>query len=189
MLYRRSLMKIGIMSDTHGSLTAFQKVLDAFGPCDFILHAGDVLYHGPRNPLPDGYNPRELAEAINRLEVPFIAAAGNCDAPIDQVLICVPIQSPYALFCTNKFRVLVNHGHEKSEEELLGLSAKWGINILVTGHTHVKRLEKKNGIIMVNPGSCALPKDSIPSAAVMDEREIKLINIENKNVIETSLLV
>lgn len=182
-------MKIGIVSDTHGSLTAFQRVLDVFGPCDFMLHAGDILYHGPRNPLPVGYNPQGLAEAINRLTVPFITAAGNCDAPIDQVLISVPIQSPYALFCTDKFRVLVNHGHEKSEEELLELSIKWGVNILVTGHTHVKRLEKKDDIILVNPGSCALPKDGTPSVAVMDEREIKLIDIESRKVLQAHLLV
>lgn len=176
-------MRIGIVSDTHGSLTAFKKALEALGPCDFILHAGDILYHGPRNPLPEGYDPRELAQTINRLEIPFIAAAGNCDAPIDQVLIDFPIQAPYALFCTEKLRVLINHGHEKSVEELVDLASKWRMDILVTGHTHVKRLERKNGLLIVNPGSCSLPKDGIPSAAVMDENGIKLINILDGNVI------
>ncbi|HHW02118.1 MAG TPA: phosphodiesterase [Thermoanaerobacterales bacterium] len=176
-------MRIGIVSDTHGSLTAFKKALEALGPCDFILHAGDILYHGPRNPLPEGYDPRELAQTINRLEIPFIAAAGNCDAPIDQVLIDFPIQAPYALFCTEKLRVLINHGHEKSVEELVDLASRWRMDILVTGHTHVKRLERKNGLLIVNPGSCSLPKDGIPSAAVMDENGIKLINILDGNVI------
>lgn len=181
-------MKIGIMSDTHGSLTAFNKVLEVLGPCDFILHAGDILYHGPRNPLPEGYNPRELAEAINRLDVPFVAAAGNCDAPIDSVLISTPIQSPYSLFCTDKFKILVNHGHDKTENELVNLAAKWRIDILVTGHTHVKRLEKKNGIILLNPGSCSLPKDDIASAAVMEHDEITLVNIKNGNAISNIIL-
>lgn len=176
-------MRIGIVSDTHGSLTAFKKALEALGPCDFILHAGDILYHGPRNPLPEGYDPRELAQTINRLEIPFIAAAGNCDAPIDQVLIDFPIQAPYALFCTEKLRVLINHGHEKSVEELVDLASRWRMDILVTGHTHVKRLERTNGLLIVNPGSCSLPKDGIPSAAVMDENGIKLINILDGNVI------
>lgn len=176
-------MRIGIVSDTHGSLTAFKKALEALGPCDFILHAGDILYHGPRNPLPEGYDPRELAQTINRLEIPFIAAAGNCDAPIDQVLIDFPIQAPYALFCTEKLRVLINHGHEKSVEELVDLASRWRMDILVTGHTHVKRLERKNGLLIVNPGSCSLPKDGIPSAAVMDENGIKLIDILDGNVI------
>lgn len=176
-------MRIGIVSDTHGSLTAFKKALEALGPCDFILHAGDILYHGPRNPLPEGYDPRELAQTINRLEIPFIAAAGNCDAPIDQVLIDFPIQAPYALFCTEKLRVLINHGHEKRVEELVDLASRWRMDILVTGHTHVKRLERTNGLLIVNPGSCSLPKDGIPSAAVMDENGIKLINILDGNVI------
>jgi len=181
-------MRIGIMSDTHGSLTAFKKAFEAMGPCDFILHAGDILYHGPRNPLPEGYDPRKLAEAINQLEIPFIAAAGNCDAPIDQALILLPIQSPYALFCTEKLRVLINHGHEKSDEELIDLAAKWRMDVLVTGHTHVKRLEKKNGILIVNPGSCSLPKDGIPSSAVMDDNEIRLVNIQDGNVVSRNVV-
>ncbi|MCR4432112.1 MAG: phosphodiesterase [Tepidanaerobacteraceae bacterium] len=181
-------MKIGIMSDTHGSLTAFKKALEVLGSCDFILHAGDILYHGPRNPLPEGYNPRELAEAINRLEMPFVAASGNCDAPIDSMLISVPIQSPYALICLDKFRILVNHGHEKSEDELVDLAVKWHIDILVTGHTHVKRLEKRNRIILVNPGSCSLPKDGISSAAVMEGNEIRLVNIKDEIVVSRIVL-
>jgi len=60
-------MKIGVISDTHGSLTAWQQVLSGpFQDVDLILHAGDVLYHGPRNPLPEGYQPGQLAEAINQ---------------------------------------------------------------------------------------------------------------------------
>ena len=88
-------MKIAIISDTHGSITAFNRAMEVAGPCDFIVHAGDILYHGPRNPLPEGYKPQELANAINALDVPFVAAAGNCDAPIDQALLSVPIQAPY----------------------------------------------------------------------------------------------
>ena len=50
-------MKIGVMSDTHGSLPYFEKALDLLKDCDVLFHIGDVLYHGPRNDLPEGYNP------------------------------------------------------------------------------------------------------------------------------------
>ena len=45
-------MKIGVLSDTHGSLFYFEKALECLSDCDVLLHAGDVLYHGPRNDLP-----------------------------------------------------------------------------------------------------------------------------------------
>jgi len=42
-------MKIGIISDTHGCLETWEKVFTAyFQDSDLIIHAGDVLYHGPR---------------------------------------------------------------------------------------------------------------------------------------------
>ena len=41
-------MKIGVMSDTHGSLPYFEKALDLLKDCDVLFHIGDVLYHGPR---------------------------------------------------------------------------------------------------------------------------------------------
>lgn len=178
-------MKFLAISDIHGSVTAFEKSVQLVPSCDLILNAGDVLYHGPRNPLPEGYNPKKLAEAINELSIPFICAAGNCDAAVDQVLLSVPIQAPYAFVCVEDMRILVTHGHEASDDELMELAKKWKINIVVTGHTHVKRLEKKGEITFVNPGSCALPKDGIPSIALIEDSIIKLINIDNGEIIKS----
>ena len=59
-------MKIGIISDTHGHEGAWQTAFDKqFHDADMILHAGDVLYHGPRNPMKVDYNPAGLVEKIN----------------------------------------------------------------------------------------------------------------------------
>jgi hypothetical protein len=181
-------VRIAIISDTHGSSNAFKKAVEVAGACDYFLHAGDILYHGPRNPLPAGYNPKELADAINTMDIPFIAAAGNCDAPIDQVMLSVPIQAPYALLCLEKFRILVTHGHDTTEEELIALAKKWRINFVVTGHTHVKRVEKREGLTLVNPGSCALPKDGVPSIAVIEDSKIRLLNIETGEIIKSEVV-
>lgn len=171
-------MNIGIISDTHGSYTAFLKTINNMEKCECLIHAGDILYHGPRNPLPEGYNPKELANIINDIEIPFIAAKGNCDAQIDQMVLSIPIQSPFAFACIGNFRILVTHGHEHSENQLIDLAAKWQINLLVTGHTHKKMLKKKNGLVLVNPGSCALPKNEIPSAAIVTGSKISLFDIK-----------
>ncbi len=78
-------MKIGVVSDTHGSLTAWQNAYNSnFQDVDWIIHCGDVLYHGPRNPLPEGYNPQTLAMDLQKIRQPIIFAKGNCDAEIDR---------------------------------------------------------------------------------------------------------
>ncbi len=55
-------MNIGVISDTHGSLTAWVKAVnDYFSKADLILHGGDVLYNSPRNPMPEGYQSAALS--------------------------------------------------------------------------------------------------------------------------------
>ena len=52
-------MKILFASDLHGSASAAEKVLERLekeGADRFFL-LGDLLYHGPRNDLPDRYEP------------------------------------------------------------------------------------------------------------------------------------
>ena len=98
-------MKIGVMSDTHGSLPYFEKALDLLEDCDVIFHIGDVLYHGPRNDLPEGYNPKGVIEKINNLDN-IIITRGNCDADVDQMVIKHPIQSPYVLTQFGEIRFL-----------------------------------------------------------------------------------
>ena len=54
-------MRIGIVSDTHGGYKDFMTALEKMGDVDFILHLGDVLYHGPRNDLPGTYEPKTVS--------------------------------------------------------------------------------------------------------------------------------
>ena len=57
-------MKLAILSDLHGSLSAFDGVMAWLAPWqpDHLLLLGDLLNHGPRNPVPEGYQPAALAE-------------------------------------------------------------------------------------------------------------------------------
>ncbi|WDU82131.1 metallophosphoesterase [Caloramator sp. Dgby_cultured_2] len=65
--------------------------LEILKDCEVILCAGDILYHGPRNPILEGYNPIELADKINNSEIPVIIAKGNCDAEVDGMVLNVPV--------------------------------------------------------------------------------------------------
>ena len=82
-------MKFLVISDIHGSADYMEKALEAYTrhKPDQILLLGDILYHGPRNPLPQGYNPQKVAALLNPLADKIIAVRGNCDAEVDQMLL------------------------------------------------------------------------------------------------------
>ena len=187
-------MKIGVMSDTHGSLTYLEKALNVLSDCDILLHNGDVLYHGPRNDLPEGYNPKAVVEKINNLKN-IVIARGNCDADVDQMVIKHPIEGPYVHKKLDNISVLMDHGYTKSREEIMKEARNLGVDILILGHTHVKELSVDKDLIVLNPGSTSIPKDGSHSVATIEvlnennmddefELEINLIDINTGKIIE-----
>jgi putative phosphoesterase len=180
-------LKIGIISDTHGSVAAWEEAMSkAFHDVDLIVHSGDVLYHGPRNPFPRGYEPQKLAALINESPVPVLIARGNCDADIDQVLINWPLQAPYCFLQIENLRLLVTHGDRLSFEEMNAQARRHQVDVLVFGHTHVPEIKRENGVIMLNPGSPALPKGSpaVPTVALLDRSTISLLDLQACKVID-----
>lgn len=178
-------MKIGVISDTHGSLSAWEQALA--GPLkdvDLILHAGDVLYHGPRNPLPEGYQPATLAEMINSCKIPIMIAQGNCDSEVDQMVLNIPIQSPFFITDQPLGRIFVTHGHRYNPEQVTEHADRYNIDIWISGHTHIPVLEKQTNTIILNPGSCSLPKGEQPhrSVAVISSSQIQLIDLDSNQV-------
>ncbi|WP_455539488.1 phosphodiesterase [Terrisporobacter sp.] len=187
-------MKIGVMSDTHGSIDYLEKALDVLSDCDILLHIGDVLYHGPRNDLPKGYNPKAVVEKINNLDNITIVR-GNCDADVDQMVIKHPIESPFVYKKIDNISILMDHGYTKSRDELIEKARELNVDILILGHTHVKELSVDRDIIVLNPGSTSIPKDGTNSVATIEilndensedefELEINLIDINTKETIE-----
>ena len=59
-------MKLLIASDIHGDATCCRAMLDAFKRenAEKILILGDILYHGPRNDLPEGYAPMYIVMPV-----------------------------------------------------------------------------------------------------------------------------
>ena len=160
-------MKIGVMSDTHGSLIYFEKALNILSECDVILHGGDILYHGPRNDLPEGYNPKGVITKLNEVDN-ILIARGNCDADVDQMVINHPIQSPYVMSQFGEVRIVMTHGYTDSKEDTVKKAKSMGADILILGHTHVKELYCDENLIVLNPGSTSIPKDETHSVAIID---------------------
>jgi phosphoesterase, MJ0936 family len=172
-------MIIGVISDTHGSLTAWREAYQKFlQNTNLIIHCGDVLYHGPRNPLPAGYDPKNLAAELNSLSKPLYIVQGNCDAQVDQLVLEYPLESPFAHILTPEIKILAHHGHHWSPEttpaKISGL-----YDIIISGHTHLPEIRQIGRTIFLNPGSPALPKDEAdtPTIALIDHHLIKIMNI------------
>lgn len=173
-------MKVGIISDTHGCLETWQKVFNQyFIDADIIIHAGDVLYHGPRNTIPAEYNPKQLAEVLNNCPIPILTACGNCDAEVDGMVLKFPIQSPYSYLMLNGLRIIVTHGHNLTEETKQAMAKRFKANIFITGHTHIGVMEKKEGIIYLNPGSPAMTKrpDGCGTIAWINDNRVEILDI------------
>ena len=174
-------MKYFIISDIHGSKGAAELALNAFreSKSDYLVILGDILYHGPRNPLPDAHDPKGVVELLNPLSHKIIACRGNCDAEVDQMLLTFPILSDYALIADNGTRIFCTHGHIYSPEKLPALSEK---DLFLFGHTHVQTLYRdKSGLVICNPGSISLPKeDSAAGFAIYENRSIATYSLNGK---------
>lgn len=181
-------MKIGIISDTHGHAGRFQLAVDKFfKDADMILHAGDVLYHGPRNKMLSDYNPAELAEAINNSKIPFVISRGNCDSEVDQMVINTPIEAPFAHVNANGLKIVVTHGHLVEDDEAKDdMAAHLKADIFITGHIHQTVLEKRNNTIFINPGSPSLSKrsDGRSTVAVLTDDSVKIYDIDTSEVLD-----
>jgi putative phosphoesterase len=174
-------MKLFILSDIHGSVPAFVSAMAAFEreAADWLVLCGDYLNHGPRNPLPAGYDPKALAPLLNAHADRIVAARGNCDSEVDQMLLAFPCLADYALVLANGRRVIITHGH-LPESRLPPLRSG---DILVSGHTHVPVLEVRDGVIYLNPGSPALPKDGSEGGyAIVDSDSIALKTLDGAEI-------
>ena len=81
-------MKWFIASDIHGSAYYCRKMLERYKAenADRMLLLGDILYHGPRNDLPEGYAPKEVIEMLNAMKDEILCVRGNCEAEVDRMV-------------------------------------------------------------------------------------------------------
>ena len=88
-------MKWMIASDLHGSYFYASQMQQAFEreQADRLLLLGDLLYHGPRNDLPEGYAPKQVMPLLNGMKDRLLCVRGNCDAEVDQMVLHFPILS------------------------------------------------------------------------------------------------
>lgn len=155
-------MKVLIVSDTHGRDENLERVVYQETPFDYLIHCGDV----------EG---REFfIEAL--AECPCSIVMGNNDFFSD-----LPRQEEIVLAGR---KILVTHGHyygvSMGISELVDAAKESGCEVAFYGHTHLPMVEEENGVLAVNPGSLAFPRQRgrRPSYAVMEAEEGKELQIE-----------
>ena len=152
-------MKWMIASDIHGSALWCRRLLEAFvqEQADRLVLLGDILYHGPRNDLPEGYAPKEVIAMLNPMKEKILCVRGNCEAEVDQMVLDFPVMADYAAMPLEDKLVYFTHGHVYHAANMPPLCPG---DVLVHGHTHVPKCECVQKVHVLNPGSVSIPKEN-----------------------------
>lgn len=156
-------MKWLIASDIHGSAPCCKMLLEAFSreQADRLLLLGDLLYHGPRNDLPEGYAPKTVIELLNSVKEKIFCVRGNCEAEVDQMVLEFPVLADYCLLEAGSRLIFCTHGHHYNLQSPPALKPG---DVLLHGHTHVPAKDNSRGFWYLNPGSVSLPKEDSPKS-------------------------
>jgi putative phosphoesterase len=186
-------MKLGVVSDIHSNLPAFEAVLADMPPVDALVCAGDVV----------GYNPWPAAclATVREREIPTVQgnhdrATASADAAgfngmaragVDHArerlddealdwLGSLPTERRVA-----DGRVKIVHGHPDDPDHYtypreFAAGLLDDEELLIMGHTHVQHHAVFGDGIVLNPGSVGQPRDRDPDAAYavvdLDDRTV-----------------
>ncbi len=161
-------MKLMFASDIHGVAKACEEMLDIFekSGAERLVLLGDLLYHGPRNGVPEGYDPARVAELLSRHGERILAVRGNCDAEIDQMLLPFPMMGDYCTMFEHGRMFFITHGHVYNEQQMPPCVPG---TVLIHGHTHLLTAHNAPFGVVLNPGSVALPKGGNPRSYMLYE--------------------
>lgn len=137
------MVRIGVVSDSHGSFRNVGRVRTECGRLDWFLHAGDHLRDATRIAVNLGVDP-------SRVRV----VAGNCDYPTTKPEeILVEIEG---------VKIYMTHGHDYGVKSTLQRmhhrAQEVGARVAVFGHSHVPVLSDVGGVMLFNPGSMSEPR-------------------------------
>lgn len=157
------MKKYLILSDTHGDLFSFRRVVNKHPDIKSIIHLGDYC---------------KDAAIINSdfPDLDIIAVAGNCDFAIG-------VPEKYVLQ-VNRKNIFLTHGHlygvKNGTDRIEKKAIKEKYDAVLFGHTHEPLLKKVSSFILVNPGSLGYPRGgNKPSYAIMEVGD----NIVNASIL------
>ncbi|HON89748.1 MAG TPA: YfcE family phosphodiesterase [Spirochaetia bacterium] len=131
-----------IISDTHGQIEYFEKAINfCKNTVSAIIHCGDGV--------------RDIAAITQKHTIPqCYSVRGNMDAHSNAPLVAT-------LRVDNK-KILILHGHTINFETILDditvIAHKEKASAVIFGHTHIPLYKKRDGVLIINPGSLGKPR-------------------------------
>ncbi len=132
---------IGLLSDSHDNLTRVREAVRLFNDagCDLVIHTGDFVA-----PF--------TVEELRNLRAPIKAVYGNCDGEKAGLARAFQglgeIRNAPLKFSHAGLRFLVCHLDAPVKRYL----ASKAYDVVVFGHTHKPLVERRDGVLLVNPG-------------------------------------
>ena len=169
-------MKFMIASDIHGSAYYCEKLLEAYDKeqADKLLLLGDILYHGPRNNLPEEYNPKLVAEMIKGFKGRLLMVRGNCDGRVDEMVTGTKMHD-----YISENNMLLTHG-----DLIKKFESKMFKKYVFYGHTHIMEIKKVGKTYYINPGSVTIPKKGEASFIIFENEMVKVYNMNKELILE-----
>jgi len=130
-------MLIGVISDTHGLLRPEARV--SLAECEHILHAGDV-------------GDATILDSLKKI-APLTAIRGN----VDVLGACAELPETEMVELGGVVFYLV---HSVGWLDLDPVAA--GVHVVVSGHSHRPSVERKDGVVYLNPGSAGPRRFQLP---------------------------
>lgn len=139
-------VRIGLITDTHLPSTLkrlWPEVHQVFAGVDLVWHGGDIVWPGVLDEL------EEIA--------PTFAAQGNNDVGWSD-----PRMKRTQWLEIEGYTLAMVHDMEPETEPVSHLRAAYlggrHADVIVTGHTHVERLDLREGVLQINSGSPTHPR-------------------------------
>ena len=161
-------MKIMFASDIHGSYKYAKLMKEKFikEKAQKLVLLGDLLYHGPRNDLPEEYAPKKVIELLNGMKNDIICVRGNCEAEVDQMVLSFSCMADYAVMYLDTKMLYITHGHTINPDNPPPMNKG---DYLMNGHTHIGAIENRGDFTYLKPGSVSIPKDGKHSYMIYED--------------------
>ena len=128
-------MKIAVISDSHNVNSAVQAVKPYIKDVDIVLHLGDGA--------------ADIKDITRGFKGGVYAVKGNCDFLLDY-------PNERVIEVLDK-KILMCHGHlynvKMNLNTIFYRGKELGVDIVLFGHSHLCIIEKKDGLLLMNPGS------------------------------------
>ena len=174
------MSKILFASDIHGRKSRairLAEIIESEKP-DRVYLLGDFLYNGPRNGVPEDYDPMAVISDLEPYAPIILGVRGNCDSEIDLELLPFSVEDE-RLVTENGRRLHLQHGDHL--ERIADIEKG---DFIVFGHTHRPLIEERKGVLLLNPGSTSFPKGEFPASyLIFEENTITLKAIESGEIL------